>query len=238
MKMTLRVMSRLLCYPDAELKAALPEMATVLVQEDALPADARLRLAGLLEQLDERPLTQLQEEYVSLFDRGRHLSLHLFEHVHGESRERGQAMVDLMDHYQSRGFELAARELPDYIPLFLEFLSTQDTDDVVQLLGDAMPVMVLLGARLEEKGAAYAALFGAIEALGGSCADAEEMRRQAAAEGPDETIEKMDEIWEEEQVTFLANAAPDAEGCSLATDTKSRPLKWIDHSGRAAAGRR
>jgi len=180
---------------------------------------------------------------VSLFDRGRHLSLHLFEHVHGESRDRGQAMVDLMEHYRLHGYELDAKELPDHIPLFLEYLSTQDETEITDMLGDAMPVMVLLGARLEEKESSYAALFQALEAIGGSCEQARDMRELASTEGPDETITKMDEIWEEEQVTFLGNNDPAGGGCgntsaAPSTPTDEIPVRWVDNTGAQANGQR
>jgi len=225
---TLRVLARLLDYPQAEVRAAIPELRDVLEREARLPAAVEQGLNALLDELQERPLTASQENYVSLFDRGRHLSLHLFEHVHGESRDRGQAMVDLIEHYRSCGDELDARELPDHLPLFLEFLSTQPDDEIIELLADAMPVLVLLGARLRERDSAYAAIFEALETLGGSCEDADDMRRQAATEGPDQTIERMDEIWEEEQVTFLGNNDPADGGCASETVPREVPVQWID----------
>lgn len=238
MKM-LRVISRLLCYPDADLCAAVPEMrAAVEEEKDHLPRELYRDLDAFLDEVDRTPLLQLQEQYVLLFDRGRVLSLHLFEHVHGESRDRGQAMVDLMNHYHERGYMLAAHELPDYLPLFLEFLSTQQQSEINELLGDAMGVVVLLGARLKERGSPYDVLFDALEAVVGTPEDAADMRRLAANEGPDEAIEKMDEIWEEEQVTFLANNDPSGGGCSAARHDQPAvsPVQWVDHPRTGTAG--
>ncbi len=237
--LTLRIMARLMGYPDEELYRSLPELTSLLNEEAALPPDSREWLEAWVAELCETPLMQLQQEYVSLFDRGRHLSLHLFEHVHGESRDRGQAMVDLIDYYRSRGLELNAHELPDYLPLFLEFLSTvDDPREIHAMLTDAMPVIVLLGARLREKRSGYALLFQALEALGGSCEEAETLRKQAASEEPDETLEKMDEIWEEEQVTFLGNPGPEGSGCgSEPARPPETPVQWLDNNQARAAGK-
>lgn len=213
-QLSLRVISRLMAYPSQALQAAVPEMREALADEAVLPSARHEALETLLHTIAATPLMALQERYVETFDRGRNLSLHLFEHVHGESRDRGQAMVDLMNHYHAHGCLLDAHELPDHLPLMLEFMSTQSVSASRELLDDAMPVLVLLGARLRESGSDYAVLFEALESLGTTPAEAEAMRRQAAAEGPDETIEKMDEIWEEEQVTFLGNSDPASGGCT------------------------
>lgn len=143
---TLKVLSTLLCYPEADLLAALPDMAPIVERETLLRPESRTAVLGLIEAWRDADLLDLQEAYVALFDRGRSLSLHLFEPVHGESRDRGQAMVDLLRLYRSHGFELSSRELPDYVPLFLEFLSRQTRAEAVALLRDAMPVLSLRGA--------------------------------------------------------------------------------------------
>lgn len=220
--MTLRILSRLMSYPTAALQAAVPEMCDTLERDDLLGSDRREAVQAFARELGQRPLTEIQEGYVSLFDRGRALSLHLFEHVHGESRDRGQAMVDLLELYRQGGLELDARELPDYLPLMLEFLSTRPQEEAAELLGDAMAVIILLGARLRQRESAYAALFEALEAGFGSLEDADQLREVAAQEGPDETIEKMDAIWEEEQVVFMGNQDP-AGGCSDTGTATQRP---------------
>lgn len=220
--MTLRIVSRLMSYPSAALQAAAPEMCDTLQSDTWLTRPQREALQALALDLGQRPLTEIQESYVSLFDRGRALSLHLFEHVHGESRDRGQAMVDLLELYRQGGLELDARELPDYLPLMLEYLSTRPREEAAELLGDAMAIIILLGARLRQRDSAYAVLFEALEGSFGSLEDAEQLREVAAQEGPDETIEKMDEIWEEEQVVFMGNQDP-AGGCSDTATVMPRP---------------
>jgi nitrate reductase molybdenum cofactor assembly chaperone NarJ/NarW len=233
--MTLRVLSRLMAYPTTDTVAAIPAMRETLDRDNLLGSERRQGIETVLERLATTPLMQLQEEYVALFDRGRFLSLHLFEHVHGESRDRGQAMVELINYYRESGLELDAHELPDFLPLLLEFLSTRDRDEVNAMLNDAMAVIVLLGARLRERESDYAELFEALVEIGGEPADAEVMREQAASEGPDEAITKMDEIWEEEQVTFMANTNPaETGGCPASGGAGAKqevPIRWMEKPG-------
>ena len=222
---TLKVLSALLCYPQPEMQAALAEMATALAQENRLPESTRRALQALINQMQCADLMDLQESYIGLFDRGRALSLHLFEHLHGQSRDRGQAMVDLLETYRRHGFELSARELPDYLPLFLEYLAQRPADEALSLLTDAMPVIALIGARLAERGSDYHVVFDALAALVGEPASIADIRRQAAIEGPDETVVNMDQIWEEEAVTFLANQ----EGCGVNRPLPgvAQPVQWV-----------
>jgi nitrate reductase delta subunit len=201
--MILKVLSLLLSYPEAETLAALDEMAAVIEREKLLPKTYKKRVLALINSYRGADLLDLQEHYVALFDRGRYVSLHIFEHVHGESRDRGQAMVNLLQMYESHGFEMSTHELPDYIPLFLEFLSQQEPAEAVKLLQDAMPVLSLLGARLAERGSKFKAIFDSLEGLAGEPEGIYEIRQQAATETPDETLLHMDEIWEEEAVSFM-----------------------------------
>ena len=200
---TLKVLSLLLSYPEAEMLEALDEMAAVVERENLLPDDPKKAVLALIDSYRGADLLDSQERYVALFDRGRFLSLHIFEHVHGESRDRGQAMVNLLRMYEAHGFEMSSHELPDYIPLFLEFLSRQEQVEAVSLLDDAMPVLSLLGARLSERGSEFSAIFDALAGFAGDPEALDEIRRQAAAEGEDETLSNMDEIWEEEAVSFM-----------------------------------
>lgn len=222
--LTFKVLSLLLRYPTADIHAALPELDAVLVDEALLPAPRRAALTALIEELAGISLLEAQERYVELFDRGRKLSLHIFEHTHGESRDRGPAMVQLMSHYQECGFELAARELPDYLPLVLEFLAERPLEESIAVLSEAMPVLTLLGARLEQRGSRYAAVFEAVEAIAGAPEEAETLRRQAATEGPDETLVKMDEIWQEDPVSFARESA--LEPRSSGGGAEVHPVHW------------
>ncbi|TAK62174.1 nitrate reductase molybdenum cofactor assembly chaperone [Methylobacter sp.] len=201
--LTLKVLSLLLSYPEAEMLEALDEMASVVEQENLLQENHKKSVLALIDSYRGVDLLNIQEQYVALFDRGRFLSLHIFEHVHGESRDRGQAMVNLLQMYEAHGFEMSTHELPDYIPLFLEFLSQQEQAEAVQLLHDAMPVLSLLGARLTERGSDFHVVFDALAGFAGEPEAFNEIRQQASTEGEDETLVNMDEIWEEEAVSFM-----------------------------------
>ncbi|HZW21648.1 nitrate reductase molybdenum cofactor assembly chaperone [Noviherbaspirillum sp.] len=177
-----QVLSTLLMYPDEPLIAALDELYAVL---DARP-ELKATLQPLFAYLAGEDLLTLQENYVSTFDRNPSHSLHLFEHIHGESRDRGQAMVDLMQEYGKHGLQMCADDLPDYVPLFLEFLSQVDSDEADRLLSDAVHVLAHLGRKLAGNNSPYAVVFTAIEAL--SPVPAEEL-----TEPP---IRDMDELLE------------------------------------------
>jgi len=200
-----KVISALLTYPRTELSDALGEISTVVEADQDLPATQKQALLEFIQFHQALDLIDWQQRYVELFDRGRALSLLIFEHIHGESRDRGQAMVDLSQVYQSHGFAIASRELPDHIPLFLEFLSQIEAAEALDLLRGALPVLNLLGARLAERQSPYAVLFDALAAVAGAQSDIAIMRERAAAEGPDDCLLRMDEIWEEEAVSFMGN---------------------------------
>jgi nitrate reductase delta subunit len=150
-----------------------------------------------------RPLLDRQADYCELFDRGRATSLLLFEHVHGESRDRGQAMVDLMEQYRVAGLEIDSRELPDFLPLYLEYLATRSLDEVRGGLQDIAPILALLGARLQQRQSSYAVLFDLLLALSGTDVQAQTLESQVAKEARDDTPQALDAVWEEEQVKFL-----------------------------------
>ena len=240
--LSLRVLARLLDYPTAELQAAAPEMIEIIDAERRLPAALRSRLMDWCQRLLEADLMDLQAEYVALFDRGRSTSLLLFEHVHGESRDRGQAMVDLMAEYRAAGFELDARELPDYLPLFLEYLSTRPEAEIGRWLGEIRHILALLAARLEERDADQTLVPLALLSLVGAEGDVDAHREAVREEAPDDTPEALDEVWEEEAVRFSAESDQDcalqsAEGRRLAERknvTHSEAVRVLDPASIAA----
>jgi nitrate reductase delta subunit len=183
---TFKVISLLLMYPESDWLAALPEMHAVLVEETGFNGDAGSRLAPLFNLLSDTSLIELQENYVATFDRNPSHSLHLFEHIHGESRDRGSAMIDLLNEYWKYDFDASASELPDYVPLFLEFLALVPAEAALDLLGDAVHVLAAIGRKLDANGSPYATAFQVLEALSPVAA-------QALVEPP---VRDMDEAME------------------------------------------
>ena len=162
---TLKVLAALLTYPEAEWIAALDELEQVVIQERGENGMAALPLAELFEMLRKENLITLQQIYVATFDQNPSHSLHLFEHIHGESRDRGPAMVNLMEEYTKQGLEISASELPDYVPLFLEYLSMLPDADALAMLGDAVHVLALIGNKLEKNGSPYHGVFKVLEKI-------------------------------------------------------------------------
>ena len=163
----LKVISLLLDYPDQHLRDGHAELAQAIGAAREISPAQRIALRRLLDELTEGDLMDVQERYTDLFDRGRALSLLLFEHVHGESRDRGQAMVDLMAQYTEAGFDIGVRELPDYIPLYLEYLATCEDLEAREGLADVSHLLALLAARLQERESPHAACFGALLQIAG-----------------------------------------------------------------------
>jgi nitrate reductase delta subunit len=200
-----KAFSALLSYPTEDLQAALPELERVLRAERLVDPAAWPALEAFLADLAAQDLMELQQRYVFLFDRTRSLSLHIFEHVHGESRARGQAMVDLQALYEQRGLQIAARELPDYLPLFLEFLSLLPLNEARELLEQPLHIVAALRERLAKRGSGYAGLLQALQSLTAERplgAAVEELLRQPEDDPAD--LAELDRIWEEEVVTFGA----------------------------------
>lgn len=202
---TYNALAALLSYPGAELAAAARsgEIETTLAAEGLLARRHVAALGPLLGELAHWDLMDLQERYVDLFDRSRSRSLHMFEHVHGESRDRGQAMVQLQTMYRQAGLEIALNELPDYLPLYLEYLSVLDPEAARRRLGQPIHVIAAVGARLARRGSSYAAVFEALEALSESRAERGELDT-LLAEGDDDPNDKarLNATWAEAPVTF------------------------------------
>lgn len=203
MKLTLRAMSALLGYPSAELKEHIGEVRQALYAEAALPSEALTRLEPLLRSFETEELLDLQAAYSELFDRSRRLSLHIFEHVHGESRERGQAMIDLGQHYIDSGFIMQAPELPDFLPIFLEFLSCSPPAQAREWLSEPAHVLAALEQRLDERESPYAAIFHALVTLPAAKPDPAAVA-ELQARFADEGEKSIDEEWEDAPVNFGA----------------------------------
>lgn len=141
MTKTYKILSLLLTYPDAEISGFLPEALKELEKEALVPAVTIEKLHEFADHFSKMDLIDWQAEYVQLFDQSRNVSLYLFEHVKGDSRDRGQAMTDLLEFYRENGLEPSGIELPDHLPVFLEFLSTLPAAEASEVL--AGPISII-----------------------------------------------------------------------------------------------
>jgi len=245
----LKVISRLLDYPTVEMFSAADELVAIVETTDELSAKNRIELADFIRQLTSRDIFDAQESYDLLFDRGRALSLLMFEHVHGESRDRGQAMVDLMNVYKTNGFEVESSQLPDYIPLYLEFLSEQSPEFVEEWLGDICHLLTMLSERLIDRECYYSVLFDSLVEISGQEIDAKqraEIAESVKQEARDDTVEAIDKEWEDKEIRFddpMAASCPSDTGStnglhksqnSLDPNTVHQvPIKWHSADGKA-----
>jgi nitrate reductase molybdenum cofactor assembly chaperone NarJ/NarW len=194
---TLRVLAALLAYPDARLRGDLPEMTALLAQDAALSESRRGEIVALARWLAGSDPLEAEIAYVETFDRGRATSLHLFEHVHGDSRDRGPAMIDLAQTYAAAGLLLKEGELPDYLPAVLEFVSTQPLREAKAFLGEIAHLVNAIFNALLARGSRYAAVMGALLDLAGERARAVALPAEPA----------LDESWVE---------PPAFDGCAKA----------------------
>lgn len=220
MARTFKALSALLCYPSADLKAASDDIAALLAAENILSKAACAALQPLLDDLKVMDIYDLQERYVLLFDRSRTLSLNLFEHIHGESRDRGGAMVDLLETYRAGGFDLVSTELPDHLPILLEYISTRPLEEAREMLTDAGHILAALATRLTRRESSYAAVLNALTEFAAIKTTAPMVAElTSVADDDPEDLAALDAVWEEAEVTF----GPSAEaGCPASRDMLAR----------------
>jgi len=207
----LRALAALLGYPHPDLRSALPEIAEVLRQASAIPAADREALLALINEIAASDQLDAEERYVATFDRGRATSLNLFEHLHGDSRDRGQAMVELKQMYERAGFALTTSELPDYLPVLLEYLSQRDKAEIIDVLGDCAHIVCSIGEALLKRESRYAAVLQAVLRIAGE----PPLDPVRAAKRPKERLDP-DRDWAE-RPAFEPDAA------TIAADTPFRP---------------
>lgn len=211
---TLRALAALLSYPTAELVAAADEIRDAIDREAVVPAAQRTALDRLIADLAAGDLYDLQERYGLLFDRTRSLSLHLFEHVHGESRDRGQAMVDLLKLYEEGGYTPTPSELPDFLPLFLEYASTRAPREAIELVGQPANVIAALRERLAKRRSPYEAVMSALLAISRARLDEAALATLRAEPDPEpDDLEALDAAWADQEVRFGPTA--EASGCAV-----------------------
>jgi nitrate reductase delta subunit len=213
---TLKVMAHLLSYPDAALRRHLPELRSALQAEQALASARLAELQTLMAKLGGPDALEIEAQYVELFDRGRATSLHLFEHVHGDSRDRGPAMIDLAQTYEKSGLYLGPDEMPDYLPVVLQFVSTQPPTEARAFLGEMAHIFNAIFNALQQRNSAYASVLGALIELAGE-------KAHAVKVVPDEPL---DTAWEE-PVVF--------DGCSVKGQAQPGQAQTIHFAKKAPA---
>lgn len=216
MNPTYKALSLLLSYPMPALQQIMPEIGRILSAEARIDPETRVALAGLTTLLHLGDLYDMQESYVMLFDRSRSLSLNLFEHIHGESRDRGGAMVSLIETYRAGGFDPVTSELPDHLPVLLEFLASRPAAEAQETLADAAHILEALAARLARRDSGYAAALLALVQLAAVRTDAAALAVMLDQPDDDPTdLAALDAVWEETEITF----GPDPNaGCPQVRD--------------------
>jgi len=219
---TLKILGLLLAYPAPKLIDHLDDCESILKVEKLLPKKGLAAVLSFMDELRSEDIYQLQENYVETFDRGRAHSLHLFEHIFGDSRDRGQAMVNLVEAYEEKGLYIDRAELPDYVPLFLEFLSLCPADEALDLLSEPIDVLAMMGTRLKKSGSRYAVLFDAILDLSKTKPNPEKLQAAIEEEVPAMTLEDIDKEWEESAAFGETDNQVDCGSCTVQAGNQQR----------------
>ena len=212
---TFKILGLLLTYPEGSVLQAQDYLISELRDEALLPASSIKQIDKFLDTQNAKDILEVQEDYVATFDRGRAHCLHLFEHIHSESRERGQAMVNLIETYAERGlFINENHELPDYLPLFLEYLSMCPLDEACAALGEVVDIIAMIATKLKKRKSPYAPVFSAIEILSAVKPDRKKID-EAVKNAPQDpqTLEELDEQWAEAEA-FSGDPHTDAAPCN------------------------
>ena len=223
----LKACAGLLSYPDETLTGNADDLADVLVIRPELLDHERADLERFVAWLRDEPLLEVQATYVETFDRSKKVSLYLFEHVYGESRDRGPAMVELTQAYREQGLEVDCRELPDFLPLFLEFCAELPEVRAREWLDDIAHVAQEVHVRLAKRESHYAIPFRVLLRLLEVEPMPEEVVEAASKEERDDTPAALDRVWMEAPVTF----GPDQPrtNCGATKQWQERPIQWVDH---------
>ena len=221
-RLTLRVLAHLLRYPNADWIAHIADFRQALHHEAALSVQRLEELDALLQHLRNAPRLEVESTYVELFDRGRQTALHLFEHVHGDSRDRGPAMVDLIRTYESTGLYLGPDELPDHLPVLLEFASTQEAPQAKAFLAEFAHIVRNIFSALVARQSPYASAVAAVLELAGEKAQAVPLSPE-----PD-----LDDNWSEPEVFGGCTSAGQAR------PNEPQPIQFTQRSAMPAQGAR
>ncbi|HIH2763096.1 MAG TPA: nitrate reductase molybdenum cofactor assembly chaperone [Candidatus Azoamicus sp.] len=186
-------------YPSAQLKDNINNISNII--KDEIQFTKQNELSSFLDYLKQNNLSFLQENYVSIFDRQKKYSLYLFEHIHGDSRERGTAIIDLQNLYKNHNFDISeAKELPDYIPLFLEFISIIDEKEAYNMLSEVINLISIIRQRLELINSKYSILFSILESLSKIKPDYLVVEKIINKDKDIDNESNIDKEWEEEKI--------------------------------------
>ncbi|MBK7362544.1 MAG: nitrate reductase molybdenum cofactor assembly chaperone [Micavibrio sp.] len=226
---TLKVLGFLLTYPSAQQIEVLSECREILRNEKWIPDAALRKLNRLMEWMEGQDILDLQEEYVALFDRTPSLSLHLFEHVHGDSRDRGPALVNLTNIYKDAGLVITTDEMPDYLPLFLEYLSILSPEEARENLDGAINVIAAIGERLKNRESHYAGVFEALSEAAHRKPDPKAIEEALKKNsGKAHSFEELDEEWKEQFAFENTPQTTQGSGCPSAREMVERMNRPID----------
>ncbi len=213
---TLKILAILLSYPDTNVYKNIDELTDILKQEALLSKKTIKELLSFIENYKNKDFLELQERFVSTFDRSRAHCLNLFEHIHGESRDRGPAMVDLAQMYAKKNLFVDKKELPDYLPIFLEYLSLCNEKEAIESLGDTIDIIALIGGQLKKNKSPYYIIFSALEEL--SNVKVNKFKVAEAIENSPkepETLEQLDELWQEQEA--FSGESSECNTCETST---------------------
>ena len=152
-----QVLSYLLDYPQEEWMTHLPTLRQWLASEE-LDDSEREALTAFFDHLANTDLIELQRVYVDTFDLKAQHSLYLTHHLLGDDKNRGPALIDLGEYYRAWGMESIEGELPDYLPLMLEFTANLEEDEANMFLSQFGKVLGVLADNLEQSESAWAPL--------------------------------------------------------------------------------
>lgn len=228
----LKALAALLSYPDEAVAAHVDDLADVLVVRAELDRADRAELEAFVAWVRDSDLLDVQAAFVETFDRSKKVSLYLFEHVYGESRDRGPAMVELTHAYREQGLEIDCRELPDFLPLFLEFCAVLPEAQAREWLEEVGHIVQQVHVRLVERESRYAVPFRVLLRMLEIEPMPEALVETASKEERDDTREALDRTWMEAPVTF----GPDQPrtNCGATQQWQERPVQWMDR--RQTAG--
>ena len=209
-----KLLGFLLAYPTDDWVVELGTCQKLLEKIDVISNDQHQSLTQLFDYLQTTELLDLEVNYVNLFDFRHLLSLHLFEHLYGDSRDRGQAMVDLVAQYEQANLQLNVGEMPDYLPVFLEYLTRLPCDEASQKLGIYVDTLALLEARLKKHASPYAVIFSILVFLSAAKPDDVFITKKMQNYAIKIDYKALDKLHEEPEVFAKPEACVGKTACS------------------------